>query len=456
MSGFSTINPKNAQEIRRYEYLAPEQIEAALVASSRAFQHWSRAPITTRAEALRKLAQLLIQKKEALAELVTDEMGKPILQAEAELEKCATACLYYAEHAASMLADDVVSTGHAKSYVAYQALGPILAIMPWNFPFWQVIRCAAPAIAAGNTVLLKHADNSAGVALILAELWREAGLPEGVFTTLFVDHKGIEPVIADQRIRAVSLTGSERAGSSVAALAGKYLKKTVLELGGSDPYIVLRDADVMQAAKICAQSRFINNGQSCVAAKRFIVDELVYDSFLEAFLQQARARRVGDPRDKAHDIGPLAKLSIVEAIDRQVKASVSLGARVLLGGQRVDGPGYFYPPTILVNVNPEMPVFHEEVFGPVAPIISAKNERQALALAANTNFGLGCAIFSSDCERAEYLARSEIAAGLVAVNDMVVSDPRLPFGGIGNSGYGKELSLHGLREFVNAKSITVR
>ena len=456
MAGFSTINPKNAQEIRRYEYMPAEEIEAALAAASRAFQHWSRTAITTRTEVLRRLAQLLMQKKTVLSELVTDEMGKPILQAEAELEKCATACLYYAEHAASMLADDVVLTGYAKSYVAYQALGPILAIMPWNFPFWQVIRCAAPAIAAGNTVLLKHADNSAGVALILSELWREAGAPEGVFTTLLVDHQDTQPVIADQRIRAVSLTGSERAGRSVAALAGQHLKKTVLELGGSDPYIILRDADLQQAAKICAQSRFVNSGQSCVAAKRFIVDELVYDSFLEEFLQQARVRRVGDPRDRAYDIGPLAKLSIVEAIDRQVKASVSLGARILLGGERLDGPGYFYPPTILVDVSPEMPVFHEEVFGPAAPVIRAKNERHALALAAKTNFGLGAAIFSRDSERAEYLARSEMAAGLVAVNDMVVSDPRLPFGGISNSGFGRELSLHGLREFVNVKSIMVK
>ena len=455
MAGFSTINPKNAKEIRRYEYMSPERIEVALATSWRAFQHWSRSAVSSRTDVLGRLAHLLIQKKAALAELVTDEMGKPLLQAEAELEKCATTCLYYAEHAASMLVDDVVSTGHAKSYVAYQALGPILAIMPWNFPFWQVIRCAVPAIAAGNTVLLKHADNSTGVALILAKLWQEAGAPDGVFTTLVVDHKGIEPVIADQRIRAVSLTGGERAGRSVAALAGKHLKKTVLELGGSDPYIVLRDADVLQAARICAQSRFINNGQSCVAAKRFIVEESVYESFLEAFLLQARARRVGDPLDKACDIGPLAKLAIVETIDRQVKASVSLGARVLLGGERMEGPGYFYPPTILVDVEPEMPVFHEEVFGPAAPIIRAKNEKHALALAAQTNFGLGCAIFSRDCERAEYLARFEIAAGLIVVNGMVVSDPRLPFGGIYNSGYGRELSLHGLREFVNVKSIIV-
>jgi succinate-semialdehyde dehydrogenase/glutarate-semialdehyde dehydrogenase len=382
------------------------------------------------------------------------EMGKPLAQGVAEAEKCAWVCDYYADQAAAMLADQPRQTDAARSYVRFEAIGPVLAIMPWNFPFWQVFRFAAPALAAGNAGLLKHAPNVSRCALEIEQVFRDAGLPDGLFRSVFLSNEAAAGVIADPRVRAVTLTGSDRAGSQVAEGAGRHLKKTVLELGGSDPFIVLEDADLARAAQIAAEARLQNSGQSCIAAKRFIVVEPIARDFLERFTAAMGARRVGDPLDPAISIGPQARLDLRENLHRQVRESVQRGAQVVLGGQLPEGPGAFYPPTVLTAVQPGMPAFDEETFGPVAAVVRAKDEADAIRIANASQYGLGASVWTADRARGERVAR-EIEAGSVFVNGLVKSDPRLPFGGVKRSGFGRELSEYGLREFVNIKTVWV-
>jgi succinate-semialdehyde dehydrogenase/glutarate-semialdehyde dehydrogenase len=391
-----------------------------------------------------------------LARFATDEMGKPVTQALAEVEKCAGAVDFYAEHGARFLADEVPPEAPAgRAFVTYQPLGVVLAIMPWNFPYWQAFRAAAPALLAGNVLLLKHASNTTGCALAIEQVFRRAGLPAGVFQTLPVGSAHLDPVIRDPRVRGVTLTGSTEAGRKVAAAAGAALKKTVLELGGSDPYVVLADADLEPAAEICAAARLINSGQSCIAAKRFIVVARVRKKFEALFVERMAARRVGDPRVTATDVGPLAREDLRAELHAQVRRSLRCGARLLLGGRLPSGPGCYYPPTVLADVRPGMPAFDEELFGPVAAIVEAKDEADAIRLANDTPFGLGAAVFTRNRRRGERIARGQLDAGLAFVNDFVRSQPALPFGGVKDSGFGRELSVAGIREFVNIKTVVV-
>jgi succinate-semialdehyde dehydrogenase/glutarate-semialdehyde dehydrogenase len=386
---------------------------------------------------------------------MTEEMGKTIVSAEAEVVKCAWVCDHYAENGAAWLAPERIKTDASDSFVRFDPLGPVLAVMPWNFPFWQVFRFAAPALMAGNVALLKHASNVPGCALAIEQIFLEAGAPEGVFTTLLTGNKAVEQVLESPIVQAVTLTGSDPAGRAVAAKAGSLLKKTVLELGGSDPFIVLADADPEEAAKEAAKARCINNGQSCIAAKRFIVQEPLADRFEQAMTREMAALKVGDPMDRATDVGPLAREDLLHDLDRQVKETVAKGARLLTGGERLPGRGYYYAPTVLARVEPGMVAFDEETFGPVAAITRAKSVEHAVELANRSKFGLGASLWTKDLDRARELAR-QIEAGAVFANGMVKSDPRLPFGGIKTSGYGRELSHYGLREFVNVKSVWIR
>lgn len=450
----ASVNPATEEVLATFEEHSPQQVESALERAWKAYRDWGRLPIERRGELLRAVARRLRQEKDRYARLITLEMGKPIVEAEAEVLKCAWNCEYFADNAARFLAPEEVETNASRSYVQFMPLGPVLAIMPWNFPFWQVFRAAAPALMAGNTMLLKHASNVPQCALAIEEVFREAGLPEGVFQTLLVPAATVEGIIADDRVRAVTLTGSDVTGAKVAAAAGRNLKKTVLELGGSDPFIVLADADLEEAAKVGARARNQNTGQSCIAAKRFLVEEPVAERFSELFVEAVKALKVGDPLDPATHIGPLARGDLRDELDRQVRRSLDMGARLLLGGHRRDGRGYFYAPTVLAEVMPEMPVFREETFGPVAAIVQARDADEAVRLANMSPFGLGAAIWTGDPERGRALA-GEIEAGNVFVNGMVASDPRLPFGGVKRSGYGRELAVFGIREFVNIQTVWV-
>jgi succinate-semialdehyde dehydrogenase/glutarate-semialdehyde dehydrogenase len=379
-------------------------------------------------------------------------MGKPVVQGEAEVEKCATGCDYYAEHAEAFLAEQPRETDASRSYVRFDPMGPVLAIMPWNFPFWQVFRFAAPALMAGNAGILKHASNVPRCALHIEEIFRAAGFPDNLFRALLAGPDKVASIIADARIRAASLTGSEGAGSKVGEQAGREIKKTVLELGGSDPFIVLKDADVEKASRMAADARLVNSGQSCIAAKRFIVVEKIADDFLERFVAEMRSRKMGDPLDRATEVGPLARRDLRDSLQRQVEESVRRGARLLLGGRIPESPGAFYPPTVLAAVDKGMPAFDEETFGPVAAVISARDEADAVGLANDSRFGLGASLWTEDRSRAEHII-PDIEAGMVFVNGLVKSDPRLPFGGVKRSGHGRELSEYGIREFVNVKSV---
>ncbi len=449
------IDPATGDTISSYEELGNKRLNKAIVEADTAYQDWQLVALDEKARKLRNAARVLEEEKEALSMLITREMGKPIKAAQAEIEKCAWTCLYYAQNAERFLRDEFVVTDAAKSYIAYRPIGPLLAIMPWNFPFWQVFRFAAPNLMAGNTILLKHAPNVPGCALAIASIFEKAGYPKGVFNSLLIPQKKVKRLIKNRLVRGVTLTGSVGAGRAVAAEAGKALKKTVLELGGSDPYLILEDADIAKAARACAQSRLLNNGQSCIGAKRFIVLEPVYKDFLDAFRAEMGKAVLGDPLEQQTTLGPLARADLREQLHSQVKQSRKKGAKIILGGKKAKGKGYYYPPTILAGVQRGMPAYHEELFGPVASVMKAQNEREAVRLANDTLFGLGAGIFTQDLERGERLAREHLQAGSCFVNEMVKSDPRLPFGGIKNSGYGRELSHYGLREFTNPKTVYI-
>jgi succinate-semialdehyde dehydrogenase/glutarate-semialdehyde dehydrogenase len=449
-----SINPATEEVLESFEEFSPHQIDQALQQAHDGSRRWRETPLGERAARLQAMARALRSDKTRWAGLITVEMGKPIVEAEAEIEKCAWNCDFYAEHAARFLADEHVETDAPESYVAFEPLGVVLAIMPWNFPFWQVIRFLAPALMAGNGAVLKHASNVPRCALAVEEITRQAGLPDGLFRTLLVPGSAVEPLIGDPRIQAVTLTGSSEVGERVAAAAGRALKKQVLELGGSDPFIVLADADLDAAARSAARARNQNSGQSCIAAKRFIVEETAADRFTERFAAAVGALQVGDPSERTTNVGPLARGDLREALVRQVEESVAKGAQAVLGGKPLDRKGYFYAPTVLDGVSLEMPAFREETFGPVAAVIRVKDADEAVRLANDTEYGLGSSLWTRDVERAKQLAR-RIEAGSVFINGMVASDPRLPFGGVKRSGYGRELGVFGIREFVNIQTVVI-
>jgi succinate-semialdehyde dehydrogenase/glutarate-semialdehyde dehydrogenase len=450
-----SIDPSSGQQIRTYPETPPEGVAAALSAADRIRREWRETSFEGRAALLRGVAARLRGGREAFASLMAAEMGKPLAQGRAEVDKCASVCDYYAERAAEFLAAESIPSDARRSYVAFRPLGTVLAVMPWNFPFWQVFRFAAPALMAGNAALLKHASNVCGCALAIGEVFREAGAPEGLFGVLLIGGARVGGVIAAPEVHAVTLTGSTPAGRAVAAAAGSALKKTVLELGGSDPYVILEDADLDAAAETCAAARLINSGQSCIAAKRFIVPRAVHDAFVERFVAAMRARRMGEPTDETVQVGPQARRDLRVELHGQVVESLKRGARVILGGEPAPGPGAFYPPTVLLQVRPGMPAYEEELFGPVASVIAAEDEEDAIRIANDSAFGLGAAVFSRDAARAERIAADRLEAGSCFVNAFVRSDPRLPFGGIKGSGYGRELSHFGIREFVNVKTVYV-
>lgn len=449
-----SINPATEEVLARFDPFASAQVDAALEQAHRAFLRWRELSFAERAKPMRALGAVLRKDVDRFARLITLEMGKPITEARAEVEKCARNCDYYAENAERFLSDDRIATNARESYVAYEPLGVVLAIMPWNFPFWQVMRFAAPALMAGNAAVLKHASNVPQCALEIEKAFREAGFPAGLFRTVLVPGAAIESLIADDRVRAVTLTGSSDTGARIAELAGRALKKTVLELGGSDPFIVLEDADVDAAATAGARARTQNAGQSCIAAKRFIVTERVFDDFLARFAAAVKALKVGDPMDLATQVGPLARGDLRDKLERQVRDSVRMGARVVVGGERVPGRGYFYQPTALADVTDDMPVVKEETFGPVAALLRVTDTEEAIRVANDTPYGLGASLWTRDYSLARGLAR-RIESGSVFVNGMVASDPRLPFGGVKRSGYGRELSAFGIREFVNVQTVWI-
>lgn len=452
----ATTNPTTGETLKTFDPLTDAEIAAKLESSQRAFEEYSKLPIAQRSLWLKTTAEILEREKEQFGKLMTLEMGKPLKAAIAEVEKCAAVCRYYAENAAEFLADVPVATDASYSCVRYQPLGIVLAVMPWNFPFWQVFRFAAPALMAGNVGLLKHASNVPQCALAIEEIIHRSGFPKGTFQTLLVGADQVADLIADQRVKAATLTGSEPAGASLAAAAGKELKKTVLELGGSDPFIVLETADLEAAVATAVTARMINNGQSCIAAKRFIVVNAIADQFEKKLLARFEALSVGDPMNGDTDVGPLATPGILKDLDYQVKESVKGGARVLTGGQPLtDRPGNFYPPTILTDIPPGVPAEKEEFFGPVALLFRVADIDAAIRLANDTPFGLGASAWTQDEQERDRLI-SEIEAGSVFINSMVKSDPRLPFGGIKRSGYGRELSIQGMHEFVNVKTVWVK
>jgi succinate-semialdehyde dehydrogenase/glutarate-semialdehyde dehydrogenase len=450
-----SINPATGRRLRAWQETSPERVSRVLESAATAFRAWSALGFRERAAPLRAAADILRERRDQWARLMAEEMGKPLAQGVAEAEKCAAACRYFAEQAEGFLSAIPVATDARESFVTFCPLGVLLAIMPWNFPFWQVFRAAAPAVMAGNVVVLKHASNVCGCSAAIASIFEEAGFPRGVFASIMVGSASVDRLAADPRVQAVTLTGSTEAGRSVARAAGASLKKCVLELGGSDPYVVLEDADLAQAAALCAESRLINSGQSCIAAKRFIVVESARRRFEELLVSEMGARRVGDPLAAGTAVGPLAREDLRRTVSRQVEASVRQGARLLLGGSVPAGPGFFYPPTVLTDVRKGMPAFDEEVFGPAAAIVPVGDEAGAIAAANDTSFGLGAAIFTRDVERGRRIAAERLEAGNCFVNAFVRSDARLPFGGVKGSGFGRELSAFGIREFVNVKTVFV-
>jgi succinate-semialdehyde dehydrogenase/glutarate-semialdehyde dehydrogenase len=450
----ASINPTTGETLQTFDALTAAQIEEKLQLAADTFRTYRHTPISQRAARMQRAAEILEADKQALGKMMTGEMGKPLKAAIAEAEKCAWVCRYYAENAQHQLADQIVETNAQKSYVRFQPLGPVLAVMPWNFPFWQVFRFAAPALMAGNVGLLKHASNVPQCALAIEDIFTRAGFPKGAFQTLLIGSDAVESILNDRRVVAATLTGSEPAGRSVASIAGKQIKKTVLELGGSDPFIVMPSANLDEAVSTAVKARTINNGQSCIAAKRFIVAAEVYEEFERRFVEEMRALKIGDPMEESTDIGPLATPQIVNDLDEQVKRAVASGARVLTGGKKIDRPGNFFEPTVLVDLDIDAPVSCEEIFGPVATIFRASNIDEAIRIANATQFGLGSSAWTNDeKEQAQFV--DQLEAGSVFINGMVASDPRLPFGGMKNSGYGRELAEFGIREFVNIKTVWI-
>ncbi|MFN2621516.1 MAG: NAD-dependent succinate-semialdehyde dehydrogenase [Chthoniobacterales bacterium] len=450
----ASINPTTGETVKEFAAIDSRQIEEKLAKADRAFRSYRKTSFEQRANWLSAAADLLEKDKADLARIMTLEMGKLLRAAEEEITKCARGCRFYAEHAERFLTEQTIETESSHNFVRYEPMGPVLAIMPWNFPFWQVFRFAAPALMAGNVALLKHAANVPQCALAIEDIFQRAGFPEGVFQTLLIETEQVRAVIEDSRVKAVTLTGSERAGSEVASEAARQIKKSVLELGGSDPYIVMPSADLAAAVKTGVAARIQNAGQSCIAAKRFIVAEKIYDDFVSEFVAKMRALKVGDPLDATTEIGPLTSEAILEGLDEQVRKSVEAGAKLLTGGKRIDRPGFFYEPTVLANIPRESPAYREEIFGPVACCFRANDAAQAISIANDSSFGLGATAWTNDPAEKELFAR-ELEAGMVFINSMVASDPRLPFGGAKRSGFGRELGAEGIREFVNIKTVSM-
>lgn len=449
-----SINPATGEKISEYDRITSSEALEIIAASKKEFHLWKHKTFEERAKLIYALADVLEANKEEYAQLATQEMGKVIGQARKEIEKCAWVCRYYAEHASTLLANETVKTEATKSYVTFQPIGVILAVMPWNFPFYQAIRFAIPALMAGNTGVLKHASNVQGCAFAIEDAFIKAGFPKGVFMNLNVDSKDVKKLIEDKNIAAITLTGSDAAGRSIASIAGQNLKKTVMELGGSDAYIILDDVDLEKATDLATMGRLQNNGQTCIAAKRFIVHDAIYDNFLALFTKKMKAAKMGEPTNEDSYYGPMARLDLRDELHEQVQKTIQQGGRLVLGGTIPEGKGAYYPASILVDLEPGMEAFDNELFGPVASVIRAKDDTHAVELANNSQFGLGSGVFTKDTERGEKLAL-QLEAGSSFVNKLVVSDPRLPFGGIKNSGYGRELAAYGIREFVNTKTIWI-
>lgn len=452
----TTYNPCDNSRIADYEILTPQQIQTKISETHQAFLIHSQSDFLFRKNCIKKIAENLRANAEELSKLMTAEMGKPIAQSRAEIEKCAWVCEYYADNGEKFLADEIIETDASKSFVTFKPLGIVFAVMPWNFPFWQVFRCAVPALMAGNGVLLKHSSNVMGCAIAIEKLFSSSDFHEKIFQSLVIGASLVPTVIEDSTVKAVSLTGSTEAGKSVAEFAGRNLKKCVLELGGSDPYLILADAQIDLAVEACVTSRLINGGQSCIAAKRFIICENIYDEFKEKFISKISAKKFGDPMEETNDLGPMASLKLRDELHQQVLKSIEQGAKLELGGYIPEGVGAYYPPTILTNVTARNIAFREELFGPVAPLIKVKDEEEAIELANDSNFGLGAAVFTKDKIKGELIAKEKLHAGSCFVNAFVKSDPRLPFGGINDSGFGRELSLFGIREFANIKTCFVK
>jgi succinate-semialdehyde dehydrogenase/glutarate-semialdehyde dehydrogenase len=450
----ASINPTTGETLKEFRALDSQQIEAKLAKTARAFEQHRRTSFAQRAQWLMAAADLLEREKEKLAQIMTLEMGKLLRAASEEITKCAMGCRFYAENAERFLVDEVIQTNAARSYVRYEPIGAVLAIMPWNFPFWQVFRFAAPALMAGNVALLKHAANVPQCALAIEDIFRRAGFADGVFQTLLIETEQTRSLIDDPRVKAVTLTGSERAGSEVASAAARQIKKTVLELGGSDPFIVMPSADLKAAIETGIAARMQNTGQSCIAAKRFILSDEIYDRFLSEFVERMRSLKVGDPLDAATEIGPLATEAILRGVDQQVQDSIAAGAKLLTGGKRIDRPGFFYEPTVLAEVPRNSPSAREEIFGPVAAIFRVSSAAEAIEIGNDSCFGLGASAWTTDPSEQQLFA-SELEAGMVFINSMVASDPRLPFGGAKRSGFGRELAVEGIREFVNIKTVSM-
>ena len=449
------IDPATGKLIAEYDEMSRDEAELAVEAAHQAFLDWRKRSFAERGKPMRECARLLRARARQYGRLMAQEMGKPLTGAMAEVEKCANACEYFADNAEKLLSPEPVEMAGTKSFVTFQPIGVVLAVMPWNFPFWQVFRFLAPGLMAGNAGVLKHASNVPGCAIAIEELCRHSGFPENLFRTLMIGSRAVERIIEHRCVRAVTFTGSDAAGRAVAAKAGAMLKKTVLELGGSDAYLILADADVEQAATIATKARLVNSGQSCIAGKRFIVVEPLREAFEAAFVAKMQAAKVGDPMDEVAEVGPMARHDLRDALHKQVQGSISRGARLLCGGEIPDNPGAYYPPTVLTDVRKTMPAYDEELFGPVAAVIVAKDDEDAVALANDSPFGLGAGIITADLARGETLAVEAIEAGSVFVNGTVASNVRLPFGGIKDSGYGRELSHYGIKEFVNIKTVVV-
>jgi succinate-semialdehyde dehydrogenase/glutarate-semialdehyde dehydrogenase len=452
---FSSINPATGELLEVLEEWSESKTRQVIDQVHQAWLSWRGTPFALRAGLMKSAASILRSNRDEFARMMATEMGKPVSGGRAEIEKCAWVCEFYADRAEKMLADEPAESDGSRAYVAFRPLGVILAVMPWNFPFWQVFRCAVPTLMAGNAAVLKHSSNVPRCALTVEEVFRKAGFPADIFRTLMIGSRQVESVIENEHVRGVTLTGSDHAGRQVAAVSGRLLKKTVIELGGSDPFIVLADADLDEAAHAGARARCYNSGQSCVAAKRFIVQDAVYEAFMTRFTKAMASLVVGDPLKEETQVGPQARQDLIRELQVQVEASVAGGAKIALGGKPLAGKGYFYPPTILTDVKPGMPAYHEELFGPVAAVIRVKDEEEALAVANDSPFGLGGSVWTADTEKGERIA-ARIEAGSVSVNGRVKSDPRFPFGGIKNSGYGRELSRYGIREFVNIQTVWIK